>query len=46
MYEMHDDTDGFASDGAARGEFEFPAPLETWSLGDFGDIVMQGGVLS
>ncbi len=46
MYEMHDDTDGFLNDGPTRGEFEFPAPLESWSLNDFADLVTLNGAAS
>ena len=46
MYEMHDDTDGFMNEDPARDEFEFPAPLESWSLTDFSDLIMSNGTMA
>jgi len=46
MHDLHDDIDGFLNDAPARGEFEFPAPLDSWTLNDFSDLVMTGRAMA
>jgi len=46
MYEMHNDTEGFLNEGTARDEFDVPAPLESWSLADFIDLIAPYGVMA
>jgi len=43
MYKMHNDTDGFMNEGTARDELDVPAPLESWSLADFIDLIAPYG---
>ena len=46
MYEMHNDTEGFLNEGTARDEFDVPAPLESWSLADFIDLIVPNGMMA
>lgn len=43
---LQHDFDSYPSDKPAPGEAEFPAPLESWSLADFADLIASGRGLS